>query len=119
MRRAYRVRVRLFRVPGPYFGGNDMAEEKGYPRREFLTRVAAATTLAATGIGAVNPMLAQAQRALPKSEVRLATIGMGIIGFVDTATALRVPGVRLVAAADLYEGRRARAREVRREPERY
>jgi predicted dehydrogenase len=48
----------------------------------------------------------------PNDRVRIATIGMGIIGFIDTETALKVPGVELVAVADLYEGRRAHAREV-------
>src|SRR5262249_60109543 len=32
--------------------------------------------------------------------------------FIDTETALKVPGVELVAASDLYEGRRTHAREV-------
>jgi predicted dehydrogenase len=44
--------------------------------------------------------------------VRIATVGMGIIGFIDTECALRVPGVELVAVSDLYAGRRAHAREV-------
>ncbi|MEJ7615736.1 MAG: Gfo/Idh/MocA family oxidoreductase [Pyrinomonadaceae bacterium] len=44
--------------------------------------------------------------------IRLATIGHGIIGTIDTATALRVPGVELVAVADVYEGRFTRAREL-------
>lgn len=37
---------------------------------------------------------------------------MGIIGFIDTETALKVPGVELVGAADAYEGRRVHTREV-------
>ena len=48
----------------------------------------------------------------PNDRVRIATIGMGIIGFIDTETALKVPGVELVAVADLYEGRRVHAQEV-------
>ncbi|MBL8143445.1 MAG: Gfo/Idh/MocA family oxidoreductase, partial [Acidobacteria bacterium] len=43
--------------------------------------------------------------------VQLALIGAGIQGVGDTATALRVPGVELVAVSDLYTGRLDRAKE--------
>src|SRR6478609_642044 len=41
----------------------------------------------------------------PNDKTRIATIGMGIMGFNDTNTALKVPGTELVAVADLYNGR--------------
>ena len=44
-------------------------------------------------------------------KVRIALIGSGIIGHYDTDTALKVPGVELVAVCDLYQGRLDRARE--------
>ena len=48
----------------------------------------------------------------PDDTVKIACIGMGIMGFNDTQTAVQVPGVRLVAACDLYTGRLQRAKEV-------
>ena len=90
-------------------------------RRNFLKSVALASTLPAvvtTARGDNTFELARAGESLetkafgPNDKVRIATIGMGIIGFIDTDTALKVPGVELVAAADLYEGRRVHAKEV-------
>jgi predicted dehydrogenase len=47
----------------------------------------------------------------PNDKIRIATIGMGIMGNVDLTTALKVPGVELAAACDLYNGRLERVKE--------
>ena len=38
-------------------------------------------------------------------QIQLAVIGAGGMGMADVRTALRVPGVKLVAAADCFDGR--------------
>src|SRR5262249_36047705 len=98
-----------------------MSDQESRSRRSFLRSVAAASAVPAvattsTSLGDNRYELARADEppkpAGPNDRVRIATIGMGIIGFIDTDTALKVPGVELVAATDLYEGRRVHAREV-------
>src|SRR3954463_4170647 len=80
-------------------------------RRDFLKSAAAG--------GAAMPSLLRGyelapapQAVTPGDRIRLALIGAGGQGSSDTRTAVRVPGVELVAAADIYEGRLARAKEV-------
>lgn len=48
----------------------------------------------------------------PNDTIRLAAIGMGIMGFNNCNTALKIPGVELTAVCDLYNGRLERAKEV-------
>jgi predicted dehydrogenase len=89
-------------------------------RRSFLKSAAVASALPGVVATAVwdntfelgRPAEAFEKAFGPNDRVRIATIGMGIIGFIDTDTALKVPGVELVAIADLYEGRRVHAKEV-------
>jgi predicted dehydrogenase len=44
--------------------------------------------------------------------IRIAGIGMGIMGFGNCMTAVKVPGVELAAVCDLYDGHLAHAKEV-------
>jgi predicted dehydrogenase len=46
------------------------------------------------------------------NQINLALIGSGIQGIYDTTSALKVDGVKLVAACDLYNGRLDRAKEL-------
>ena len=45
-------------------------------------------------------------------KVRVAVIGCGIMGHQDLRTALKVPGVELAGACDLYNGRLDRMKEM-------
>jgi predicted dehydrogenase len=80
-------------------------------RRDFLKSAAAG--------GAALPALLHAyelspppQPVSPGDRIRFALIGAGGQGSSDTRSALRVPGVELVAAADIYQGRLERAKEA-------
>src|SRR3954449_6319919 len=48
----------------------------------------------------------------PNDKIRIAGIGMGIMGYNDVNTAIKVPGVELVACCDLYTGRLEHAKEL-------
>ena len=82
-------------------------------RRMFL-HSAAKTTLAMAATR-VHPLFAQEPASAAKSPndmIQLALIGAGLQGQGDTLTALQVPGVKLVAVADCYDGRLAHAKEL-------
>jgi predicted dehydrogenase len=82
-------------------------------RRTFLK----SATLAAVSANPAARMLAasrltDAVAKSPNDQIQLALIGAGIQGQGDTRTALLVPGVKLVAVADCYDGRLAHAKEL-------
>ena len=86
-------------------------------RRKFIKQLggtslflAAGTLQSLASVENKNSMIPQ--RFGPNDKIRLATIGFGIMGIRDTITALKVPGVELVAVCDLYNGRLARAKEL-------
>ncbi len=85
-------------------------------RRNFLK--AAGTATAGTLLSAANTNALAAQEAQPQKPVaandhiQIALIGAGGQGQFDTKTAVQVPGVRLVAAADCYDGRLQHCKEL-------
>jgi predicted dehydrogenase len=82
-------------------------------RRNFL-RVAGAVS-AATALPGI-PLLAaeepEATNIAANDHIQIALIGAGWQGSGDASTAIRVPGVKIVAVADCYDGRLAHAKEV-------
>jgi TAT (twin-arginine translocation) pathway-exported protein len=95
-----------------------MASESDGSRRDFLKIAAGAAAAVAAPVAK-----AAAQEKPPVGcgkvgegkRVGIATIGLGGQGNSDTKAMLKVPGVELVAVADLYDGRLQRARGLLRQ----
>lgn len=95
-----------------------MSNDHSSSRRKFLQQLGGSTLL----LGPLSSLAAE--EALEKrilhyekkisaaDTLRIASIGMGIMGNNDLNTALKVPGVQCVAACDLYTGRLERAKEL-------
>lgn len=94
-----------------------MSRKTSHSRRRFLGALAGTAAAAATTRVAGSPRsseLARPDAARPYSandQIQLAVIGAGGMGTADVTTALTVPGVRLVAICDLYDGRLKDARQ--------
>jgi predicted dehydrogenase len=87
-------------------------------RRRFLRQIGGTAALfAAPGAKALAldeekiHILQPEKRCSANDKVRVAGIGMGLMGFGDMETALLVPGVEIAGVCDLYEGHFDRARE--------
>jgi len=85
-------------------------------RRKFIRQLGGtAGLLTASSLSALGEEQWQIIRADKKissaDNIKIAGIGMGIIGHYDMDTALKVPGVELVAVCDLYDGRLQRCKE--------
>jgi len=88
-------------------------------RRSFMKKLTGTALFASTASGwlwgkSSNKELLQAPPTnyTANGNLQIAAIGMGIMGFKNCESALKVAGVRLVAACDLYDGRLKRTKEV-------
>ncbi|GAB2695020.1 hypothetical protein GCM10027037_18270 [Mucilaginibacter koreensis] len=88
-------------------------------RRSFIKHFGGAILLSSASLTSLaaqeeyeRRILLSEKRISANDKIRIATIGMGIMGFNDTRAALTVPGVELVAVCDLYKGRLERAKEL-------
>jgi predicted dehydrogenase len=88
-------------------------------RRSFIKKA----TLGATVLASAPALLSssEVQKELIKrdkrkvsknDQIQIAVIGAGGMGVADSKTALSVPGIKMVAACDLYDGRLAAAKEM-------
>jgi len=88
-------------------------------RRSFIKKAALGTTVLASSPAILSSK--DVQKELLKRDVKkinkndhiqIAVIGAGGMGVADSKTALSVPGVKMVAACDLYDGHIAAAKEM-------
>ena len=89
-----------------------MNKNPGSSRRNFLKKMAVSTAAVATGTTIfANENKAETFQILKRNifgandTINIGLIGAGGMGTQDTITALQVPGIKLVAVCDLYEGR--------------
>lgn len=87
-------------------------QPKSSSRRDFLSKVAKGAVASALipGMAQAAPSVPvqtmdRLEEAGPNDKIQIALIGAGGMGNADTDTALSVPGVSMVAACDLYDGR--------------
>jgi predicted dehydrogenase len=96
-----------------------MRKTNSSSRRNFIKKIGGTTlALAASPLAGLakdkieEHIIAYDRKFSSSDKIRLAAIGMGIMGYNDVNTAIKVPGVELVAVCDLYKGRLAHAKEV-------
>jgi predicted dehydrogenase len=86
-------------------------------RRQFIRQLGGSSLLLAAGSLQTLASDESRKQTIPdkpisqNDKIRIATIGMGIMGNADTDSAIKVPGIELAAVCDLYTGRLARAKE--------
>src|SRR5215213_11173893 len=89
-------------------------------RRSFITKLTKGvigTTLFPSVVTArdqkrhVEELFRAQQKYGPNDQIQIALIGSGGMGVADTNTAITVPGIKLIAVCDLYDGRLAEAQK--------
>ena len=95
-----------------------MSQNNSHSRRSFLSKfsksVAAAALLPAAANAAGKEAfieLFRKKKICANDHIQIALIGAGGMGTADANTAITVPGIKLIAACDLYDGRLAAAKE--------
>ena len=86
-----------------------------FSRRSFLRStagVAGASGVAGTRLLEPEPWVAAAQLSSASDRVRFGIVGIGMEGSNLLSTAVQLPGVECVAAADLYDPRQELAKEI-------
>lgn len=89
-------------------------------RRSFIEKMAtgvvgaslAPALASASGDPVRRESLSRTTKVSGEDTIRLALIGAGGMGLADANTAITVPGVKLVAVCDLYDGRLADAKKI-------
>jgi predicted dehydrogenase len=97
-----------------------MSKKLSSSRRKFLQQLGSTTLLLGTGglgqLSAAEKMeervLQYNRKIMANDKIRVAVIGTGIMGHNDLESALKVSGVELAAACDLYTGRLERMKEI-------
>ncbi len=110
--------------PVPFFPSSFkiicMSKDYSSSRRKFLQQLGSTSLLLAAGSAGrlaaeeqnETILLRYENKITANDKVRIGVIGMGIMGYNDLATALKVPGVELAGVCDLYTGRLERVKEV-------
>lgn len=88
-------------------------------RRKFIKQLGAASLIAPISSYASVSDEEIEKRIIPYErkvsavdEINVGVIGFGIMGSRNAKTILQIPGIKLVAACDLYKGRLERAKEL-------
>jgi len=97
-----------------------MSSNSPASRRKFLQQIGASSLLLASSPlasfaareKAEARVLRYEKKFAANDQINLAVIGFGIQGHMDLGSALKVPGVKFVAACDLYNGRLENAKEM-------
>jgi predicted dehydrogenase len=98
-----------------------MANHSPKSRRSFLKKALGTALISGTSPlilhGASRKVIelsaARPEKNYSKNDnINVAMIGMGIMGFSNAETTAQIPGVKIVAACDLYNGRLERSKEV-------
>ncbi|MFM9907780.1 MAG: Gfo/Idh/MocA family protein [Chitinophagaceae bacterium] len=87
-------------------------------RRKFIGKIAKGVMASALLPAAASAnektssiLLRKEEKFGPNDQIQIALIGAGGMGNADTDTAITIPGVKLIAACDLYDGRLEQARK--------